>query len=411
MRALSTAVCAMACAAVVLPSRVGAQQADAGVPVAPIGPASPGQGAQEAANGPPVARVYTGSAGELELGGWVEAFWQWNANQPSNGVTANRSFDDRAQTFVVSNVVTDAQWSLDRMTARITLQIGHTPDLYYASEPSLPAVGGAVGSDRTVWKFIQQAIVGWTAPVGTGLLVEAGLFLSPIGAEGLAIKEQWNWSRSDLFFALPAYHTGVRATYGLAPHLTASAGVYNGWNSVLDNNEEKSVSAQLAYSARFDLSFRLVYFGGVERPTGAPHGRAWRHLFDAWVMWYPTRWLTLMVHGDAGFEDNAFGTDSWESVALYLRLKLARWFRLTARIDAFSEQVPTGSDPIFFGARFVSSATLTLDVRPAPNISVRLELRHDQANGPIYFAGAVPADGSANAASQDTILLGVTTWF
>jgi hypothetical protein len=49
------------------------------------------------------------------------------------------------------------------------------------------------------------------------------------------------------------------------------------------------------------------------------------------------------------------------------------------------------------------------------NISLRLEVRNDIANGPAYYRGAVPqsADGRPrpNAANQDTVTLGFTAWF
>ena len=271
-----------------------------------------------------------------------------------------------------------------------------------------------------MWKLLQQATVGYTAPLGTGLLIEGGLFLSPVGVENLAVKDSWNWSRSTLFFALPAYQTGVRATYTLAPHLTTTVSVFNGWNNVLDNNDEKTFAAQLDYFLLHDVSFRVVYMTGVERPTGDPHGRAWRHLFDGWLMWYPNRWLTLLAHLDAGFEQGSLGTNRWESGALYFRIRFAKWLRFAARADLFAEQVDDESqrsrDALYYpAARVVSSGTVTLDLRPAPNVSIRLEYRHDQASAPMYFAGTVPTtmDGAPvpTAASQDTFTVGTTAWF
>ncbi|MBL8938570.1 MAG: hypothetical protein JNM69_28640, partial [Archangium sp.] len=51
-----------------------------------------------------------------------------------------------------------------------------------------------------------------------------------------------------------------------------------------------------------------------------------------------------------------------------------------------------------------------------PRVSFRLEYRRDQASAPLYFRGAVEGDGvttpwvpTRNA--QDTLTLGVTTWF
>ncbi len=59
---------------------------------------------------------------------------------------------------------------------------------------------------------MQQGFVGYRFPFRRGLVVQAGLFLSPIGPEGIAVRDNRNWSRSTLFFALPYYHTGARAS-------------------------------------------------------------------------------------------------------------------------------------------------------------------------------------------------------
>jgi hypothetical protein len=152
---------------------------------------------------------------------------------------------------------------------------------------SRPRPSGAGASNLDVWKFIQQAVVAWHAPLGRGLLLEAGLFLSPIGPEGMAVKDQWNWSRSNLFFGLPFYHTGMRASYGLSDTLTLSVAAYNGWNSVVDNNDEKSVSAALdaperqgstggpsPRSTSAASSARPTRRSGRDRPPGATSSTA-----------------------------------------------------------------------------------------------------------------------------------------
>jgi hypothetical protein len=46
----------------------------------------------------------------FQLGGYVEALYQWNFNSPSNGITNYRGFDNRHNTFTVSNIALDVQW-------------------------------------------------------------------------------------------------------------------------------------------------------------------------------------------------------------------------------------------------------------------------------------------------------------
>jgi hypothetical protein len=353
------------------------------------------------------------------LGGYVEAYYQWNFNDPSNGITNYRGFDNRHNSFTISNVALDAQYDDDALIGRLTLQIGSTPSTYYLAEPSLPGASGANATGPELWKYLQQAYAGYRFDVGGGLAVVAGLFLSPIGPESMAVRDNWNWSRSNLFFGLPFYHTGARATYALSEQWAVTLAGYNGWNSVVDNNEEKSVSAQVTYTHP-ELAFSALYFGGVERPEGSPEGRAWRSLLDAHVTWHATPWLSLLAHGDVGLENNDFGDSSWAAGALYARLRVAEQLYLAVRGDMFFEETAedaTGTaSAIFWPADWVASGTATVDYRPHERASFRLEYRHDQADDDMYFGGNVVGDGTTtpylpNRDSQDTVTLGVTTWF
>src|SRR5262249_37093389 len=144
----------------------------------------------------------------------------------------------------------------------------------------LPGSTAANASNADLWKFIQEAYVGYKLPLGSGLLLQGGVFLTPIGPESLAVKDDWNWSRSNLFFGLPAYITGARGTYELDEHWSLSLGLYNGWNSVVDSNRQKSLMGNVNFHVGKKLSAQLLYFGGDERPKNAPEGSPWRNLFD-----------------------------------------------------------------------------------------------------------------------------------
>ncbi len=386
----------------------------AATPAAPVAVAAP-----HAAAVPSEQPAVEETKAPIIFGGYVEALYQWNFNDPSNGLTNLRGFDNRHDTFTRSNVALDAAWDSGGLVGRLTLQVGHTPSTYYLSEPSSPGASGANASDAALWKYLQQAYAGYRFGIGRGLTVAAGLFLSPIGPESIAVRDNWNWSNSNLFFGLPFYHTGARASYALTDEWTATLAVYNGWNSVVDNNGEKSVSAQLTYE-RSDLSASLLYFGGVERPRGAAEGRAWRHLIDSHVTWHATRRISVRVHANGGLEPNEFGLSAWAAGAIFGRVQVASPLFLAVRADVFLEQVAEGAagraSPIFWPAPWVSSGTATVDYRPHERVSFRLEFRHDHAGGEAYFGGSVVGDGVAtpflaNRTFQDTATLGATTWF
>ena len=401
---------ALACAVVV-----------ASVPAAALALAEPpAEMASAAAIGSTSASSVAPTTASVTPIGYVEAYYAYNLNRPSNGITNFRAFDNRSNSFTLSNAAIGASWQAGDVSGRIVLQVGATPSAYYASEPTLAGASGANASGPELWKYLQEVNVGYKAPIGRGLLVQAGLFLSPIGPEVVPIKDNWNWSRSSLFYALPFYHVGVRATYELVDGLSATAAIYNGWNNVVDANEAKSVAVSLAYKRGF-LSGQLLYFGGIERATGAPEGPYWRHDLDAYAQVDAGARLSFLAHANAGLEPGRFGVARWAAGALYARVKTADWLYVVARGDRFYEDVPSNASgratPIFWPVAWVSSATLTLDARPRDFIAVRLEYRHDQADGPIYFRSNVQGDGSvsspfiANANSQDTLTLGVTSWF
>ena len=364
--------------------------------------------------------VKAASDATVVLGGYVEGFYAWNFNRPSNFITNYRGFDNRHNIFTIENAVVDLQARLGPVSTHIALQWGATPQAYYSSEPVWRATAGAGASGPDVWKYIQQANIAYLAPIGRGLTIDFGIFLSPIGPESIPIKDQWNWSRSDLFFGLPYYHTGIRFTYPLADKWTVSLQGYNGWNSVVDNNVELSFALQATYTDADRILWNVLYFSGVERPENAPEGRAWRHLFDTYVTVNPDGLVALNVEFDGGFEPNNFGTSAWAAGAVSLRYHPWKPIYFAARADFFYEWVAQNANgtatPIFWaGSRWISSGTATVDIRPASNLSVRLEYRHDRSEKPLFFKLDVPTDAQGNyipnAKSQDTVTFGVVAWF
>jgi len=356
-------------------------------------------------------------APKVQLAGWVEAYGQWNLNAPSNGITHLRGFDNRHASFTLSNAVLDAGWDASNVTGRVSLQFGSTPATYYLAEPALPGAAGTNGSDAKLWRFVQQAYAGVRAPLLEGLLVQGGLFLSPIGIEAMAVKDNWNFSRSNLFVGLPFYHSGVRATLSVDAQWSVTAAVFNGWNSVVDNNVEKSVLAQVSWSKPGAMAFSALYFGGVERSPGAVEGRAWRHLVDAWFTIDPAPGLSLTAHVNAGAEPNALGFSGWLATAGYARVQVRPELAVAVRADWFRELVAPGAAAIFWPVPWMASGTVTLDYRPFGNASLRLEYRHDRAGGEAFFGGDVDGTGDPddpflpNREVQDTVTLGLVAWF
>ncbi len=413
-------------AAFLLPSVAFAQQHEdddervVPEPAQPVPLSEPAPPSPPAPAPPPRAEV--GAPLKVTPTGYVEVYYAYNFNRPSNGITNYRGFDNRHDTFTLSNAALGALFEAGPVGGKVMLQIGSTPSSYYSGEPGLAGAGGANATGAELWKYLQEAYLTYRAPIGTGVLFQAGLVASPIGMEQFAVKDHWTWSRSNLFFGLPYYHTGVRATYEWSPEWSTTLSVFNGWNSVVDNNEEKSIQTNTTYRLGDDLMINALYWGGIERSTGSPEGPYWRHHFDVVAQAQVTSFLTAAAQGDYGFEPNRIGTARWWAVAAAARVHLAKFLYLALRGDRFHEDLATdearSSTPIFWaGSAWVTEGTATLDFRPYDQISIRLEGRHDVSEQPLYFRGNVSGDGSAaapfvpNARTQTTALLGATAWF
>lgn len=341
----------------------------------------------------------------LTLTTYAEVSFTWDTTQPTDGVINLRGFDARHSSFSITNVVVDLGWDLHNVVGRLALQAGLTGETYYLGERA-PLPGGR--ESRDVWRHVQQAWIGYRLPVLSGLNVNAGLFLSPIGPEGMAVREQWTWSRSNLFFGLPFYHVGARAELALDPRWTATLGLLNGWNAAIDGDADKSVLLRLSYADDLGRSFSALYLVGTE-------GLQRRHLFDGYGTFPVVDRLWVQAHLDGGFVEGSPRT--WFGGALALRLTVVEpgaldlagiWLAL--RGDALHEGALTAAagDSFFFGASWVSSLTGTLEVRPADGLSVRLEGRYDGAASPIF--GPCALDAGRCTQDRATITLGATAW-
>lgn len=353
----------------------------------------------------------------ITVGGYLEGYYQLQIQDASNRLTNLRGYDHRSRTLTLSNVALDVKGEAGPLTGRVILQVGHTPSTYYLAEPASAGTGSVNASGGELWKYLQAANL--TAKVPRDFVIEAGLFPSPIGIEVIPVKDNWNWSRSNLFFGLPAYHVGVMVSHPLGGGWAGKLHVYNGWNSVVDNNGVPSVALSAAYSSD-RTSAQLLYFGGIERADGAPEGKAWRNLFDALAQTALTDTVTVAAQGDAGFEPNDIGTSWWAAAALYAKLQLGPKLHAVIRGDIFHEKVAedsgTAASAIFWPVKWVAEGTATLSYQPIDNVSVRVEYRHDQAADNAFFGGDVGSDPMTmsfvpNRDTQDTVTFGVTAWF
>ena len=114
----------------------------------------------------------------------------------------------------------------------VALGFGQAMNTVNGSEPA-----AGLGFDQ----YLKEAYFSYLAPVGKGLQIDVGKFVTPHGAEVIETKDNWNYSRGLLFsYAIPYYHFGMRAKYSFNDKYSLTGYFVNGWNNVVDNNTGKT---------------------------------------------------------------------------------------------------------------------------------------------------------------------------
>src|SRR5690606_29396732 len=84
----------------------------------------------------PLSPAEADGTSPVSVSGWIEGYYAWNFNRPSNGITDLRGFDNRHNSVNLSNAVLDVAFERQGVHADLTLQWGTTPATYYLGEPA-----------------------------------------------------------------------------------------------------------------------------------------------------------------------------------------------------------------------------------------------------------------------------------
>ncbi len=328
----------------------------------------------------------------LAINGFVSTSYSINLNAPPSRTNGYRVFDTRENTMSLD--VAELVFRMDPTGAgtggfRVDLTAG-------TSVPHVTRSAGWTAEDID----LQQAFATWIAPLGTGLRIDAGKFVTPFGYELIEGYDGFNdnISRSFLFgYAIPFTHTGLRLGYSFSSDLSVTGFVANGWDLMSDNNTAKSVGLQISTVPVSGLTLLVGGATGAERP-GNDHDA--RSLLDASLIWTPSASITVGLNGDFGTEAKAAGDSlspadaSWSGVAAYVRWNLDPRVSLSLRAETFRDPdgYRTGT------VQTLTGITLTPEYRPTPGLVLRAELRHDLSDTKVFESDSDPTDQQTTVA-------------
>jgi hypothetical protein len=333
---------------------------------------------------------------KVEVTGFIDGYYSYNFNRPAGRVNVLRNFDTRNNEFALNL----AEIALEKKPDAADSRIGFRLDLDYG--PATDMVHAAEPGGKEVYKIIQQAYGSYLAPIGTGLQIDVGKFVTMHGAEVIETKDNWNYSRGLLFaWAIPYYHMGVRAKYSFNSKVAVMGMVVNGWNNVEDNNGGKTYGFMLGLTPTPKLSIVQNYMTGPEQLNDDRH---YRNLSDTTITYNINTKVAVMTNYDYGFDHLTNGGKvHWQGIAGYLRYQATKKWAFTPRVEWFDDHdgFSTGT------AQRLKELTMTGEYKFKPNFITRFEYRTDWSNQ-LFFP---KSDPTVFAKSQSTVLAGLIWTF
>jgi Putative beta-barrel porin-2, OmpL-like. bbp2 len=344
----------------------------------------------------------------ISISGMVDGYYGYNFQHPhgtaasvpagnsGTELTPYRAFDAPTNALSLNMIELTLAKAPDANNSRLgfnlTLGYGNAMNVVNSTDPA--GLGFA--------QYLKEGYVSWLAPVGKGLQIDFGKFVTQHGAEVIETSGNWNYSRGILFtYAIPFYHFGLRSKYVFNDKYNFSAYLVNGWNDIQDNNSGKTGGFQFGWNPTKKIGVIQNYMVGPEQ---ANDNSDIRHLWDTIVTYNPTSNLSLMWNFDYG-RDTPLGTTSpvwWSGIAAYARYAFNEKYAFAGRYEFYDDHngFTTGGTP-----QDLNEFTLTFERTVSKHLITRWEFRRDMSNQPTMLKGGTPVT------AQNTALGGLVYLF
>ena len=309
---------------------------------------------------------------QIEVDGMVEGYYMWAFNEEPLQLHA---FDIQHNAFTLGYAeigIGKPVSETSRGGFRVDFGAGETANLTNLFEPG--------GTDYL--KNVQQAYVSYLAPVGSGLTIDFGKFVTPAGAEVIESKDNYNYSRGLLFsLAIPLYHAGFRVGYTVNDKVSVKGFLVNGWNNVIENNGAKTVGVSLGVTPNDKTSLGVNYLVGEEFPEEDNGGT--RNVVDVVATYAATDKISVLGNFDYGI-DSLDGEDlNWYGVALGLKYQVNDRWAFSPRYEWFVDD-----DGFATGlSQTLQEVTFTAEYKALGGLLTRFEVRTDFSDEDFFVEG------------------------
>ncbi|MGE0442663.1 MAG: porin [Gemmatimonadales bacterium] len=322
-----------------------------------------------------VAQEATGP--KVTFGGFLDAYFAYDFGRPATFDRAFTTQPARHNEFNVNLAHLEAKLEGNGIRARLALQAGTSVQSNYAAEPTVGAVSGP-----SLSRHLQEAVAG--VRLGRTVWLDGGVYLSHIGSESWASRDNPTYTRSLIADYSPYYQAGAKVTWTPSGTVTAQLNVVNGWQIISENNTAKSVGFRVDYAAAPSVTLSAYNLIGNEIPSGAGGRTRWFQGASARVA--PSVRSLVIATFDVGVQEGADGerSSTWYGGALIGRLQATPRVAVSARVERYADPdqviiVTGGAD----GFR-VWGGSVGLDVVTAERALWRTEFRGLRSSARIF---------------------------
>jgi putative OmpL-like beta-barrel porin-2 len=351
----------------------------------------------------------------ITIGGYIEGGYTVATNDPPGHVLAGRVFDTKNNKFVLDqfDLFFDRPVDYQKAAQNHTFDIGGHVDFIYGWDSGLihssgifdsPAVAGVTNgyyASRTHPENqadFNQAYVDVALPVGTGLRIRAGKFVTLLGWEVINPTGNAFYSHSYMFgYAIPFTHTGIMGEYKINDDWQIDAGITRGWNQSLnDNNGCPDFLGGITFTPQESDALKKWKFilNLSEGPQATNDNSNWWTVLDFQAIYTASDKLSYVVNIDYGDAPGATasGAAQWYGIAGYAAYVMNDYLTTNVRAEYYGDTKSFTLGP--GGAANLYEVTLNLQVKPMPhnnigqNLVIRPEIRLDYAEKAFFDGGS-----------------------
>ncbi len=256
---------------------------------------------------------------------------------------------------------------------------------------------------------LREANMTVRVPIGAGLNIKGGLFMTTLGTEIIPEPGSYNdnISRSYLFgFAIPFRHLGMLLSYPVHKTVTVSAGPVTGWDNPHDNNKQPSFLAAVNWAPVDKFSLASSFIVGPEQKDINSN---MRFVLANVASYTPIDPLTLTMEYTIGHEETVTTSGRnalWMGVATYANYSWTNRFYTALRAEFFYDKdgvrMGGGATGVEQRGQF-GEVTVTGGYKFTEMLLGRLELRQDWSDISAFQRSKTFADTNQTSIAAEVI--------